>query len=51
MNDFVGSISVRDDAGLACVVECDATFEPDGVSEAEAAEMVRQFFQGGLDAL
>jgi mxaD protein len=49
--DLVATLQVRDDGGAACVVEWNATFEPNGVSEPEAAEMIRGFFQAGLDAL
>lgn len=47
LRDFVSTIRVRGD-GCSCVVEWDATFEPSGVS---ATELVRGFFQAGLDAL
>jgi hypothetical protein len=49
--DFVSTVRVRDDSAGGCVVEWDATFQPNGVSEAEAADLVRGFFQSGLDAL
>jgi carbon monoxide dehydrogenase subunit G len=48
--DFVSTIQVRGDGG-GSVVEWQATFEPSGVSETEATELVRGFFQAGLDAL
>lgn len=47
---FVSTIRVRGDGG-ACVVEWDATFEPSGVSDVVASNLVRGFFQAGLDAL
>ncbi len=47
---FVSTIRVRGDGG-ACVVEWDATFEPSGVSDGAASDLVRGFFQAGLDAL
>ncbi len=50
LRDFVSTLQVRGDGG-ACVVEWDATFEPSGISETEAAELVRGFFHAGLDAL
>jgi len=50
LRDFVSTIQVRGDGG-ACVVEWEATFEPSGVSQTEATELVRGFFQAGLDAL
>lgn len=49
--EFVSTIQVRDDGADACVVEWEATFEPSGMSEAEVADIVRGFFQAGLDAL
>jgi hypothetical protein len=49
--EFVSTLQVRDDGDDACAVEWDATFQPDGVSETEAADLVRGFFQAGLDAL
>ncbi len=50
LRDFVSTIQVRGD-GRGSVVEWQATFEPSGVSETEATELVRGFFQAGLDAL
>jgi Polyketide cyclase / dehydrase and lipid transport len=50
-DELVSTILVRDDGGDACVVEWDATFQPNGVSEAEATDLVRAFYQTGLDAL
>lgn len=49
--EFVSTIQVRADGDGACVVEWGATFQPSGVSEAEASDLVRGFFQAGLDAL
>lgn len=49
--DFVSTIQVRGDGVGACVVEWDATFEPSGISKNEVTELVRGFFQAGLDAL
>lgn len=49
--DFISTVRVRDDGDRACVVEWEATLHPKGVSEDEAVEFTRQFFQAGLDAL
>ena len=51
LENFAATIRVRDDGDAACVVEWDATFEPKGVSEPEAADIVGGFFHAGLDAL
>ena len=51
LDHFVSTIQVRDDTWKACVVVWDGTFAPNGVSEPEAVEIVRGFFQAGLDAL
>lgn len=51
LEGFVATIGVRDDGDGASVVEWAATFEPKGVSEPEAAEIVRGFFESGLDAV
>ncbi len=48
--DLVSTIQARGDRS-ASVVEWGATFEPSGVSETEATELVRGFFEAGLDAL
>lgn len=45
------TLRVHDDGVNACVVEFDSTFEPRGVTEAEASELNRNFYQAGLDAL
>ncbi len=50
LRDFVSTIHVRSDGG-GCVIEWDATFDASGVAETEASELVRGFFQSGLDAL
>lgn len=50
-DELVSTIQVRDDGEDACVVEWTATFKPNGVSEAEATDLVRAFYQTGLDAL
>ena len=49
--EFVSTIQVRGDGDAACVVEWEATLQPSGVSESEATDLVRGFFQAGLDAL
>lgn len=51
IDDLVATIRVREDGGSACVVEWQATLDPNGVSDAEAVELTRGFFQAGLDAL
>jgi mxaD protein len=50
-DDLVGTIRVRDEDEDTCVVEWEATFDPAGIPENEAVELVRGFFQAGLDAL
>jgi polyketide cyclase/dehydrase/lipid transport protein len=49
--NLVGILRVRDDGDGACVAEWEATFDPTGISEDEAVELVCGFFQAGLDAL
>lgn len=49
--DFVSTVRVRDEGDRGCIVEWTATLAPKGVSEDEAVEFTRQFFQAGLDAL
>jgi hypothetical protein len=49
--EFVSTIQVRADGGDACIVEWEATFQPIGASDAEATDLIRGFFQAGLDAL
>ena len=51
VENLVGTIRVRDETDDACVVAWDATFEPAGISEHEAVELVSGIFQAGLDAL
>lgn len=51
LGDFVSTLKVRDDGDSACIVEWDATLEPNGVSETDATDLVLGFFQAGLDAL
>lgn len=50
-SDFVSTLAIREGASKGCVVEWRATFVPSAVSEAEASELVRGFFQAGLDSL
>jgi polyketide cyclase/dehydrase/lipid transport protein len=49
--NLVGTLRVRDEGDAACVVDWEATFDPAGIPEDEAVELVRGFFQAGLDAL
>lgn len=49
--DFESTLRVRDDEPDGCVVEWEATVAPASVTEAEAEELVRGFFEAGLDAL
>ena len=51
VDNLIATLRVRDEGEGACVVECEATFDPAGVPEDEAAELNRGFFQAGLDAL
>lgn len=51
LSEFVSTISVRADGADGCVVEWASKFEPSGMSEDEVAEIIRGFFQAGLDAL
>ncbi len=51
VENLIGTIRVRDGSEDACIVEWDASFEPAGIPEHEAAELVRGIFQAGLDAL
>lgn len=48
---FVATMRIHDNGGGACVVECDATFEPKGIAQEEAEQLTRGFFQAGLDAI
>jgi hypothetical protein len=51
VDHLVGTVRVRDEGEPACVVEREATFEPAGIPEGEAVELVSGIFQAGLDAL
>lgn len=51
LQDFESTLRVREDGPGGCVVDWEATYEPAGVSNAEADELVRGFFEAGLDAL
>ncbi len=51
LGNLVATLSVRDEGESACVVEWEATFDATGLPEDEAVELVRGFFQAGLDAL
>ena len=51
LDNLVGTLRVRDEGEGACVVEWEATFDPTGIPEDEAVELVRGIFQAGLDAL
>lgn len=51
LSDFVSTLRVAPEGERACRVEWGATFRPAGVPENEASEIVRGFFQAGLDAL
>ena len=51
LENLVSTLRVRDGGEDACVVEWEATFHPLGISEDEAIELNREFFQAGLDAL
>jgi hypothetical protein len=51
VENLVSTLRVRDESEGACVVEWEATFDPVGVTEDEAVEFNRGFFQEGLDAL
>lgn len=51
LSDFVSTLRVEPDGERACLVEWGATFTPAGVPEEEASQIVRGFFQAGLDAL
>ena len=51
VDNLIATLRVRDEGEGACIVEYEATFDPAGVPEDEAAELNRGFFQAGLDAL
>ena len=51
LDNLVGTLRVRDEGEGACVVVWGATFDPTGIPEDEAVELVRGIFQVGLDAL
>ena len=51
VDNLVGTVRVRDEGETACRVEWQATFEPAGIPEGEAVELVGGIFQAGLDAL
>lgn len=51
LRDFEATLRVRDDGAGGCVVDWEATYEPIDVSLAETDELVRGFFEAGLDAL
>lgn len=51
VTDLVATLRVKEDGDGACSVEWEATFEPLDITEDEAVELNRGFFQAGLDAL
>lgn len=51
MEGFTSTIHILDEEDAACVVRWDATFDVAGISDDEGEELVRAFFQAGLDAL
>ena len=51
VGNLIGTIRVHDESDDACVVAWDATFEPAGIAEHDAVELVSGIFQTGLDAL
>ncbi len=51
LTNLVATLRVRDEGEGACIVQWEATFDPVGMPENEAGELVRGFFQQGLDAL
>jgi hypothetical protein len=51
LDNLVGTLRVRDEGEGACIVEWEATFDPAGIPEDEAVELVRGVFQAGLDVL
>jgi hypothetical protein len=51
LENLVATLRVRDEGEGGCVVEWEATFNPVGIPEDEGVELVRGFFQAGLDAV
>lgn len=51
LDSFIATLAVHDEHDCACIVQWHATFQPVGISDAEAGELARGFFQAGLDAL
>ncbi len=50
VKDYRATFQVRAD-GDGSVVEWEGTFEPAGISDAEAVELIEGIYQAGLDAL
>jgi hypothetical protein len=50
VKDYSATIRVRPDDG-GSTLEWEGTFEPAGVSESEAVELIEGIYQAGLDAL
>jgi hypothetical protein len=49
--DYLATMQVRDAGSGQCEIEWSSTFEPDGVSEAEAVEMLQGIYRGGIEGL
>ena len=50
VKDYRATIRVRADGG-GSLVEWEGTFEPAGISDAQAVELIEGIYQAGLDAL
>lgn len=51
LRDFESTLRVREEGPGGCAVEWEATYQAAGVSDAEADDLVRGFFETGLNAL
>lgn len=49
LKDYLSTVTLTDADGR-CAVEWRSTFEPDGVSEEQAREMIRGIYTGGIAA-
>lgn len=48
IRDYLATLSVRERGAGACTVEWSSTFEPDGVPEADAVDLIEGLYRGGL---
>jgi hypothetical protein len=49
--EYTATIRVNEDDASSCTVEWSGAFEPSGVSEQDAVDLVRSIYRAGLEAL